>query len=240
MRLLVTSADGVHGVGSGSSRSNRIIPRGGKPVAIDFTATRGRDVPDRLLGGVRRRPRGHARAAGRRRQPREGFSPHDGTIRCDSCGVFVCCCRWLAARRGCDEKLSDLTGPTPNLTPTLREHPARHLRRDGSSGRLGMHPVPRRRRRGRRHRPEPHRSAAAYAASSAAERGCKPGRALVIPGDPTTAISCASSKAARASPACACRSHCRALPHRGPDAGHSALDAAARPTTRVARWPLTS
>jgi cytochrome c oxidase subunit 2 len=39
IRLLVRSADGVHGVEIKRFRVNRPVPRGGKPVAIDFTAS---------------------------------------------------------------------------------------------------------------------------------------------------------------------------------------------------------
>ncbi len=40
LRLLVRSADGVHGVEIETFRVNKEIPRGGKPVAIEFTASR--------------------------------------------------------------------------------------------------------------------------------------------------------------------------------------------------------
>lgn len=39
VRLLVRSADGVHGVEIEQFRVNKEIPRGGKPVAIEFTAS---------------------------------------------------------------------------------------------------------------------------------------------------------------------------------------------------------
>lgn len=38
IRLLVRSADGVHGMEIKRHRVNRTIPRGGKPVVIDFVA----------------------------------------------------------------------------------------------------------------------------------------------------------------------------------------------------------
>jgi cytochrome c oxidase subunit 2 len=39
VRLLVRSADGVHGVGIRKFKVNALIPRGGAPVAIDFVAS---------------------------------------------------------------------------------------------------------------------------------------------------------------------------------------------------------
>ena len=39
VRLLVRSADGVHGLEIKKLKINREIPRGGKPVTIEFTAT---------------------------------------------------------------------------------------------------------------------------------------------------------------------------------------------------------
>jgi cytochrome c oxidase subunit 2 len=39
VRLLVRSADGVHGVGIRKFKVSTLIPRGGAPVAIDFVAT---------------------------------------------------------------------------------------------------------------------------------------------------------------------------------------------------------
>jgi cytochrome c oxidase subunit 2 len=39
IRLVVRSADGVHGIEIERYRINREVPRGGKPVTIEFTAT---------------------------------------------------------------------------------------------------------------------------------------------------------------------------------------------------------
>ena len=39
MRLVVTSGDGVHGLQIRKFRVNTLIPRGGKPVTIDFVAS---------------------------------------------------------------------------------------------------------------------------------------------------------------------------------------------------------
>jgi cytochrome c oxidase subunit 2 len=38
VRLMVRSGDGVHGLEIKELRVNKVIPRGGKPVAIEFTA----------------------------------------------------------------------------------------------------------------------------------------------------------------------------------------------------------
>ena len=38
VRLVVKSDDGVHGVGIKKFKVNKLIPRGGKPVTIDFVA----------------------------------------------------------------------------------------------------------------------------------------------------------------------------------------------------------
>lgn len=45
VQLLVTSADGVHGVGIRKFKVNTLVPRGGKPVTIEFTATEAGTFP---------------------------------------------------------------------------------------------------------------------------------------------------------------------------------------------------
>ena len=45
VRLLVTSADGVHGVGIRRFKVNTLVPRGGTAVAIEFTATEAGSFP---------------------------------------------------------------------------------------------------------------------------------------------------------------------------------------------------
>ncbi len=45
VRLVVTSADGVHGVGIRKFKVNQLVPRGGKPVTIEFTATEAGTFP---------------------------------------------------------------------------------------------------------------------------------------------------------------------------------------------------
>ncbi len=45
VRLLVRSADGVHGVGIRKLKVNTLIPRGGAPVTIDFVATEAGTFP---------------------------------------------------------------------------------------------------------------------------------------------------------------------------------------------------
>jgi cytochrome c oxidase subunit 2 len=39
VRLLVTSADGVHGLQIKKVHVNKMVPRGGKPITIDFVAS---------------------------------------------------------------------------------------------------------------------------------------------------------------------------------------------------------
>jgi len=45
VRLVVTSADGVHGVGIRKFKVNQLVPRGGTPVVIEFTATEAGTFP---------------------------------------------------------------------------------------------------------------------------------------------------------------------------------------------------
>jgi cytochrome c oxidase subunit 2 len=45
VRLIVASADGVHGVGIRKFKVNTLVPRGGKPVTIEFTASEAGTFP---------------------------------------------------------------------------------------------------------------------------------------------------------------------------------------------------
>lgn len=45
IRLVVTSADGVHGVGIKKFRLEKAVPRGGAPVTIDFVASAAGEFP---------------------------------------------------------------------------------------------------------------------------------------------------------------------------------------------------
>ena len=45
VRLLVSSADGVHGVGIRKFKVNTLVPRGGMPVTIEFTASEAGTYP---------------------------------------------------------------------------------------------------------------------------------------------------------------------------------------------------
>lgn len=45
VRLVVTSADGVHGVGIRRFKVNTLVPRGGKAVTIEFTANEAGTFP---------------------------------------------------------------------------------------------------------------------------------------------------------------------------------------------------
>lgn len=45
LRLVVTSADGVHGVEIKKFRVNKKVPRGGEPITIDFVASAPGEYP---------------------------------------------------------------------------------------------------------------------------------------------------------------------------------------------------
>ncbi|MSO36172.1 MAG: hypothetical protein EXQ54_07055 [Acidobacteria bacterium] len=45
IRLVVTSADGVHGVGIKKFRVEKTVPRGGTPITIDFVASAPGEFP---------------------------------------------------------------------------------------------------------------------------------------------------------------------------------------------------
>ena len=45
IRLVVTSADGVHGVGIKKFRVEKTVPRGGAPITIDFVASAAGEFP---------------------------------------------------------------------------------------------------------------------------------------------------------------------------------------------------
>jgi len=45
IRLVVTSADGVHGVGIKKFRVEKTVPRGGAPITIDFVASAPGEFP---------------------------------------------------------------------------------------------------------------------------------------------------------------------------------------------------
>ena len=45
IRLVVTSADGVHGVGIKKFRVEKTVPRGGTPITIDFVASAAGEFP---------------------------------------------------------------------------------------------------------------------------------------------------------------------------------------------------
>ena len=45
MRIVITSADGVHGIGIRKFKVNTLIPRGGTPVTVEFTASEAGTFP---------------------------------------------------------------------------------------------------------------------------------------------------------------------------------------------------
>lgn len=98
--------------------------------------------------------------------------------------LFVCAAPLLLLSVGCDEKLSDLTGPTPDLTPTFASIQRDIFNATDSSGRLACNSC---------HVPggaangtglfltDP---ATAYGLLVGRPSRLKPGETLVIPGDP--------------------------------------------------------
>ena len=51
--------------------------------------------------------------------------------------VMVAALAWA----GCDESLSSITGPTPNLEPSFVEHPDQYLQHERFERPAGLHPV---------------------------------------------------------------------------------------------------
>ena len=45
VRIVITSADGVHGIGIRKFKVNTLIPRGGTPVTVEFTASEAGTFP---------------------------------------------------------------------------------------------------------------------------------------------------------------------------------------------------
>jgi len=97
---------------------------------------------------------------------------------------FVCALPLVALSAGCDEKLSDLTGPTPNLVPTLSSIQRDIFSASDSSGRAACNTC---------HVPGGPANgtglfltdtATSYAGLVGRGSRLKPGETLVIPGDP--------------------------------------------------------
>jgi hypothetical protein len=98
--------------------------------------------------------------------------------------LFVCAVPLVLFSAGCDEKLSDLTGPTPNLTPTFSSIQREIFAASDSSGRTACTAC---------HVPGGPANgtglfltdaATSYAALVGRPSRLKPGETLVIPGDP--------------------------------------------------------
>lgn len=98
--------------------------------------------------------------------------------------LFVCAVPLVLFSVGCDEKLSDLTGPTPNLTPTLSSIQREIFSTTDSSGRTACTSC---------HIPGGPANgtglfltdaATSFAALVGRGSRLKPGETLVIPGDP--------------------------------------------------------
>lgn len=98
--------------------------------------------------------------------------------------LFVCMAPVLLVGTGCDEKLSDVTGPTPDLTPTFASIQRDILGAPDSSGRPGCNSC---------HVPGGPANGTglfftdattSYALLVGRPSRLKPGETLVIPGDP--------------------------------------------------------
>lgn len=97
--------------------------------------------------------------------------------------LLVCVLPLTAFLAGCDEQLSDLTGPTPNLQPTFASIQREIFNTQDSSGRLACTPC---------HTNVGRTPAgnlnlvdgASYAALVGRPSALKPGETFVIPGDP--------------------------------------------------------
>ena len=145
VRLLVRTADGLHGIEIKKFKIAKEIPRGNKPVTMEFTADEAGRFPVPLLRVLRRRPRrheGHARggrASGSTRSAVGCSCSPELSPGVDALRAVLCQRRQRAA---CDEALSDLTGPTPNLEPTFSSIQQEIFDTADSSGRAGVHHLP--------------------------------------------------------------------------------------------------
>ena len=121
--------------------------------------------------------------------------------------LYTVCAACSVVFAGCDEKLSSITGPTPNLEPTLSSIQTNIFNMTDSSGRLcASGAIPIRAAapagpglvllEGRSHQQLVGRASAG-----------RPGATLVIPGDPKTATSSGNSKAGTST-----ESACREVP----------------------------
>ena len=136
VRLLVRSADGPHGVEIKAFKVKKAVPRakpGDSPVTIEFVAGAAGEYPilcseycgnghedmTGIPGGSR-----EAKRRSKRRSMNRFF--------------LYMLCRGDAALAvaGCDEELSSITGPTPNLEPTLSSIQTNIFNMSDSSGRL--------------------------------------------------------------------------------------------------------
>ena len=97
--------------------------------------------------------------------------------------ALALCLGVLGFAAGCDEKLSDVAGPSPGLTPTFSSIQENIFESSDSSGRVGVHSVP--------HGQGPHPAARTVASTTTSHTRSlvgvasvgKPGAVRVIPGD---------------------------------------------------------
>ena len=132
----------------------------------------------------------------------------------------------MVAVAACDETLSDVTGPTPNLEPTFSSIQTRYLQQRRLVRPARLHPVSQ--RVGGRFNGLDLRSTRRRTRtwSDGASRG-NPGAMRVIPGDPENSYLIHKLEGRPASSGRGCRSR-PALPDRRADPGHQALDRARR------------
>ena len=185
---MVQSADGVHGVEIKKFKVNKPVPRGGKPVAIDFVASAPGtyeilcseycgDGHEAMAGTLVVQAKARRRSAPRRIRTTRGTG---GMTRHRDSSLPP---HWRCSAVGCDEKLSDFAGPTPNLEPTFSSIQRDIFNSTDSAGRracTACHNAPVHRSAGNLNLSD----ATSYAALVSVASRNKPGAIRVIPGDP--------------------------------------------------------
>jgi len=141
---------------------------------------------------------------------------------------FVCALPLVALSAGCDEALSDLTGPTPGLVPTLSSIQREIFSASDSSGRAACTTC---------HVPGGAASATglfltdtatSYAGLVGRASRLKPGETLVIPGDPDSSYLVRKTRGRAEHQRTAHAAQHRPVPDRRADAGHPPLDCGRR------------
>ena len=144
VRLMVRSADGVHGIEIKRFKVNKPVPRGGKPVQIDFVASGPGHLRDPVFRVLWRGARSHGRHARRSGQGQLA----EALRRCpltdvfsspcanDTCGFGLASVMFVIMTVGCDESLREFAGPTPDLQPTFSSIQRDIFNATDSAGRL--------------------------------------------------------------------------------------------------------